>query len=151
MPSRPLRLEGALLDICDRIGMPYLRLLALLLFILPAHAGIGDEADITAAPKNDGNPYTDDTAAVAEGKSLWGSAGCYSCHGGKAEGGLGPSLTDDDWVYTPTDKTLFKAISQGRPGTNMVGWSKDLSDEQIWKLIAYIRSLYEGDPDKIIW
>jgi mono/diheme cytochrome c family protein len=33
----------------------------------------------------------------------------------------------------------------------MVGWSKDLSDEQIWKLIAYIRSLYEGDPDKIIW
>ena len=64
---------------------------------------------------------------------------------------MGPNLTDDQWVYKPTDKTLFKTISKGRKGTNMVGWSKDLDDDQIWKVIAYIRSLYQGDPHKIIW
>ena len=33
----------------------------------------------------------------------------------------------------------------------MVGWSSSLTDEQIWKVIAYIRSLYKGDPGKVIW
>ncbi len=124
---------------------------AALLVASPAAAGIGDKAEGAATPEADVNPYTDDAAAIAEGKSLWGSTGCYACHGGKAEGGLGPSLTDDQWVYKPTDKTLFKTIARGRPGTNMVAWSEDLDDDQIWKVIAYIRSLYEGDPDKIIW
>jgi mono/diheme cytochrome c family protein len=82
---------------------------------------------------------------------LWRKAGCYSCHGGVAEGGVGPSLIDDEWVYIPTDKTLFKTISEGRQGTVMVSWAKDLDPEQIWKVIAFIRSLYQGDPNKIIW
>ena len=68
-----------------------------------------------------------------------------------AEGGVGPSLIDDEWIYKPTDKTLFKTIAEGRKGTVMVGWSKELDPDQTWKVIAYIRSLYQGDPDKIIW
>jgi len=27
---------------------------------------------------------------------------------------------------------------------------KDLSDEEIWKMLAYVPSLYQGDPSKII-
>jgi len=121
---------------------------------LVAEGGAGDldKADAeSAASDPDKNPYTGDPDAIAEGKKLWRKTGCYSCHGGTAEGGVGPSLIDDEWVYKPTDKTLFKTISQGRPGTVMVAWSKELSDDQIWKLIAYIRSLYQGDPGKIIW
>jgi cytochrome c(L) len=110
-----------------------------------------DAADTAATADADSNPYTGDPDAITEGKALWRDTGCYSCHGGVAEGGVGPNLTDDDWVYKPTDKTLYKAISKGRNGTNMVGWSKELNPDQIWKVIAYIRSLYEGDPDKIIW
>ncbi len=119
--------------------------------ILRAGAG-GNSEDASSETVVDKNPYTvDDAEAIAEGKALWSSTGCYACHGGKAEGGVGPSLTDDEWVYKPTDKALYKAIAQGRPGTNMVGWSKDLNNDQIWQLIAFIRSLYEGDPAKIIW
>ncbi len=33
----------------------------------------------------------------------------------------------------------------------MVGWSADLDSDQIWQVIAYIRSLYLGNPKKIIW
>lgn len=113
--------------------------------------GIDDEAKPVAARDADTNPYTGDAAAIAAGKDLWRDTGCYSCHGGLAEGGLGPNLTDDTWVYKPTDKMLFKTISRGRSGTNMVGWSADLDPDQIWQVIAYIRSLYLGSPKKIIW
>lgn len=119
-----------------------------------AGAGDIDKAETptpVAAKSTDDNPYTGDPDAIAQGKALWRDTGCYSCHGGVGEGGVGPNLIDDEWVYKPTDKTLFKTIAKGRKGTNMVGWSKDLNDDQIWKVIAYIRSLYEGDPNKIIW
>jgi len=130
--------------------------LALSLTSLAAFAGAGDidAADPTRAPAAadpERNPYTGDPAAIKEGRSLWRKTGCYSCHGGVAEGGVGPSLVDDEWIYIPSDKTLFKTISEGRKGTVMVGWSKELDPDQIWKVIAYIRSLYQGDPDKIVW
>ncbi len=127
---------------------------ALLVAAGMAHAGAGgidDEAKPAAARDADTNPYTGDAAAIAAGKELWRDTGCYSCHGGLAEGGVGPDLTDDTWVYKPTDKTLFRTISKGRSGTNMVGWSADLDDDEIWQVIAYIRSLYLGNPKKIIW
>ncbi len=125
---------------------------ALLVAAGAAHGGAGgidDEAKPAAA--RDANPYTGDAAAIAAGKDLWRDTGCYSCHGGLAEGGVGPDLTDDTWVYKPTDKMLFKTISKGRAGTNMVGWSADLEPDEIWQVIAYIRSLYLGNPKKIIW
>ena len=104
-----------------------------------------------ALAEGDTNPFTGDPEAIAEGKALWAGTGCYACHGQEAGGAVGPDLTDDQWVYRPTDATIFKAIAKGRKGTTMVGWSSSLSDEQIWKVIAYIRSLYKGDPSKIIW
>ena len=64
---------------------------------------------------------------------------------------MGPDLTDDEWVYIPTDRTVFRAIAEGRGGTPMVGWSDSLTDDEIWKIIAYIRSLYKGSPEKIVW
>ncbi len=130
--------------------------LALPVFNLVAHAGAGDidtadEARPTASADHEHNPYTGNAEAIEEGRKLWRKTGCYSCHGGVAEGGVGPSLIDDEWIYIPTDKTLFKTISEGRKGTVMVGWSKELDPDQIWKVVAYIRSLYQGDPNKIIW
>jgi len=97
------------------------------------------------------NPYTGDPVAIEQGQKLWAKVGCYSCHGETAEGAMGPDLTDDDWVYRPTDATLFKAIAVGRRGTNMVAWGGQLDPDEIWKIVAYLRSLYRGDPDKIIW
>tara|TARA_Y100001934_G_scaffold136749_1_gene165074 strand:+ start:250 stop:675 length:426 start_codon:yes stop_codon:yes gene_type:complete len=97
------------------------------------------------------NKLNGDVTAIAAGKAHWKNIGCYACHGRKAEGGVGPSLSDDIWIYKPTDKMVYNAISKGRSGTNMVGWSKELNPRQIWELVAFIRSLYVGDPEKIIW
>jgi cytochrome c(L) len=106
---------------------------------------------VAAARETDKNPFAGDAEAIAEGKALWLKAGCYSCHGHEAEGAVGPDLTDDQWVYLPTDATLFKAIAKGRPGTTMMALRGQLTDDDIWKIIAFIRSIYRGNPDKIIW
>ncbi|MBT5116759.1 MAG: c-type cytochrome [Gammaproteobacteria bacterium] len=97
------------------------------------------------------NPLEINEGNIAKGKKQWRKTGCYSCHGGNAEGGVGPSLQDDVWVYKPTDKMLFKTISKGRSGTVMVGWDSELSQTEIWEVIVFIRSLYNGDKSKIIW
>ena len=115
---------------------------ALAAVALSPHVGWADDHE---------NPYTGDPAAIEEGQRLWAKAGCYSCHGETAEGAVGPDLTDDEWTYRPTDATLFKAIAVGRSGTNMVAWGNQLDPDEIWKIIAYLRSLYKGDPEKIIW
>lgn len=123
---------------------------ALSLFAAAVAAGaVAGAVHATGDP--DRNPYTGDPAAIADGKRLWAEAGCYACHGADAGGAVGPDLTDDQWTYRPTDRTVFRAIAQGRRGTVMVGWSDSLSDDEIWKIVAWLRSLYRGDPGKIIW
>lgn len=97
------------------------------------------------------NPYTGNPQAIEEGKRLYLKTGCYACHGHEAEGAVGPDLTDDVWIFQPTDATLFNTIEHGRPGTLMAGWGDQLSADEIWKIIAFIRSKYRGDPAKIIW
>ncbi len=103
------------------------------------------------AGAQDSNPHTGDAEAIAEGERLWVDVGCYACHGTGAEGAVGPDLTDDVWVYRPTDKTVFRAIAKGRRGTVMAPFADILSDDEIWKVVAWIRSRYQGDPAKIIW
>ena len=123
--------------------------ISILLFVKLVFAGIDDK--VIKDPKISKNPFQINEANIKAGKKLWRKTDCYSCHGGKAEGGVGPNLQDDIWVYKPTDNMLFKTISKGRPGTNMVGWEKELDEDEIWKIIIYIRSIYNGDPKKIIW
>ncbi len=97
------------------------------------------------------NPYTGNAGAIEEGRRLYLKTGCYACHGPEAEGAVGPDLTDDVWVYSPTDPSLFNTIKNGRPGTVMAPWGDQFSAEEIWKVIAFIRPKYRGDITKIIW
>ena len=85
------------------------------------------------------NPFAGDSSAAIEGKRLFLKTGCYSCHGHEAEGAIGPNLTDDVWIYKPTDYMIFTTISNGRPGTVMASFSNDLSKDEIWKIIEFLR------------
>jgi cytochrome c(L) len=124
------------------------RLLAVLSVVASLVVGLAVVADEPLK-----NPYTGDAQAIEEGHQLFLDSGCYACHGHHAEGGMGPSLTGagNRWIYKPTDTTLFRTISNGREGTNMAPWKDTLSPDQIWKIIAFIRSLYQGDPAKVVW
>jgi cytochrome c(L) len=85
------------------------------------------------------NPFDGDVTAAAEGKKLFLKTGCYACHGHEAEGAVGPDLTDDEWIYKPTDAMIFNTINRGRPGTVMAPFGDQLKPEEIWKIVEWLR------------
>jgi len=86
------------------------------------------------------NPYTGDSVALVEGRRLFNWYNCSGCHGGHAGGGMGPSLRDPVWIYGDSDAHIFASIAEGR-GKGMPAWGTRIPEEQIWKLVAYIKSL----------
>jgi len=85
------------------------------------------------------NPYAGDPVAAVEGKRLFLKTGCYACHGHEAEGAVGPDLTDDEWIYKPTDSMIFNTIAKGRPGTVMAPFGDQLTPDEIWKIVEFLR------------
>jgi cytochrome c(L) len=130
--------------------LPYIIIITIFIFSLN-NASSGAGSNEVESIEVDNNPLEVNSENILKGKKNWRKAGCYSCHGGSAEGGVGPNLQDDVWIYKPTDKMLFKTIAKGRKGTVMVGWESELNNNNIWEIIVYIRSLYTGDENKIIW
>jgi mono/diheme cytochrome c family protein len=104
------------------------------------------------------NPLPLTRENIEEGKALYLEKTCGACHGPGGGGIHCPSLINDAWVYGSDDDTIFRLIASGsdelmkngysRGGTEIVagpmpGFSQNLEDEeQLWKIIAYIRSLY---------
>jgi cytochrome c oxidase cbb3-type subunit 3 len=91
-------------------------------------------------PPRQRNPYANDVAAMTEGRRLFVRMNCSGCHGGRAGGGMGPSLRDVDWLYGSTDAQIFSTIAEGR-ANGMPAWGTTLPEAQIWRLVAYVRSL----------
>jgi cytochrome c oxidase cbb3-type subunit 3 len=90
------------------------------------------------------NPYAGDRGARGEGRDLFVRFNCSGCHGGHAGGGMGPSLRDVDWLYGASDAQIFSSIAEGR-AHGMPAWGIQLNDDQIWKLVAYIKTLRTPD------
>jgi mxaJ protein len=97
------------------------------------------------------NPFTGKEDSIAAGKILYNQIGCQGCHGGGGGGGMAASLIDDSWKFGSDDETLYKLIKGQIPEQTMPVVYSSLPDEQVWQILAYIRTLYKGDPSKINW
>ena len=75
---------------------------------------------------------------------------CSGCHGGAGRGGKGPDLTDNRWIHGGTDDDIAKVIQNGVPKTTMKKLGDSLKQDQIRKVIAYIRSLARS-PGESTW
>ena len=89
--------------------------------------------------------YDNNAPALAEGQMLYTQMNCVGCHG-QGGGGMGPALMDDEWRYGGRLDQLAATIAEGRPN-GMPAWRGKLTQDQIWKLAAYVRSL-SGQPSK---
>jgi putative heme-binding domain-containing protein len=106
---------------------------------------------LTAAQNQ--NPYSSD-ATAAKGGEFEFRINCALCHGlGARGGGRGPDLTRAHKRHGDSDADLFRNISQGIPGTAMPangtnGQGVGMTDEEIWQIITYLRSLQARAPAK---
>lgn len=100
---------------------------------------------MSSPPPQRPNPFENEELARQDGRQLFVRFNCSGCHGGHAGGGMGPSLRDPVWLYGNSPENIFSSIAQGR-GKGMPAWGALLPEEQIWKLVSYIRSL--GTPDE---
>ena len=97
------------------------------------------------------NPYAGDASAIADGRRYFVAMNCYGCHGGRAGGGMGPSLRDEVWIYGGNDGDIFDSIAQGR-ANGMPAWGTMLPADMIWRITAYVRSLRTpNEPDPPRW
>lgn len=117
----------------------------------PSLAPVGPIPGPTIAGENSAlmvqNPYAGNPSALEQGRQLFVQMNCSGCHGGRAGGGMGPSLRDQIWIYGDTPADIFDSISQGR-GKGMPAWGTKLPADVIWKLVTYIQSLRTAnEPD----
>lgn len=89
------------------------------------------------------NPLESDPQVKTVGSQLYHSYNCIDCHGMDGSGAMGPSLADGRWRFGGTPAEVFESIYQGRPD-GMPAWGGRISDADIWRLVAYVRSLEVG-------
>jgi glucose/arabinose dehydrogenase len=65
---------------------------------------------------------------------------CAACHGTDTVAGRAPNLFDDQWVKAKDDEGIAKLIADGVPQTEMVPFKDQLTDQQIWQLVAYLKT-----------
>ncbi len=71
---------------------------------------------------------------------------CGPCHGNRAEGNIGPNLTDDFWLHGALPTQIYRTIMEGVPAKGMLSWKTQLPVGQILTLSAYVDSLKGSAP-----
>lgn len=133
-----------------KILFAVLFLAALALSACGGTGGSGSDAAATLAPvpaefAGQTNPLGAD--AATSGAEIFKN-NCVACHGeqGHGDGPAGAMLNPQpknlpELASTASDDYLYWRINTGKPGTSMVGWKGILTDEQIWQVVSFIRTL----------
>jgi cytochrome c oxidase cbb3-type subunit 3 len=77
---------------------------------------------------------------VAAGKQAF-TTNCVACHGAKAEGNIGPNLTDPNWIHGGKPSQIFSTIRDGVPAKGMPSWGAILGQDAVKSLAAYVVTL----------
>jgi mono/diheme cytochrome c family protein len=83
---------------------------------------------------------------VLSGRVIYSTI-CIRCHGveGKGDGQMKftPPVADltSPAVQGKLDARLFKSVHDGKSNTAMGAWRESLTDDEIWDVLAYVRTL----------
>jgi mono/diheme cytochrome c family protein len=108
------------------------------------------------APTNPaaGNPVKPTAESIARGRELY-QQNCVVCHGadGRGDGPQAAQLNpapSDFRLHVPlhTDPQFYAFISGGFPGSAMPAFRDQLSDEDIWNLVNFLRTQFSEAPSQ---
>jgi len=81
----------------------------------------------------------EDQASISQGKSIY-TTYCFACHMDEGKGGIGPNLTDKNWIYGGDIKGVFTTITNGAQN-GMVAWKELIPANEIQAVASYILNL----------
>lgn len=88
---------------------------------------------------------TKNAAVVDLGASRFART-CAACHGDRAQGLIGPNLTDDRWIHGGSVEQVFQSVAKGWPAKGMPPWGRAIRPDELAALVSYIRSLQGSNP-----
>jgi putative heme-binding domain-containing protein len=93
------------------------------------------------------NPLEGNPAAIQAGMGIFRSR-CADCHGMDAGGVRGPDLRQV-WASGRSDSGLHDTLRNGVPGTEMPAVGVRTTDDEIWKILAYLRTIASPVPTEV--
>jgi len=81
--------------------------------------------------------------AIAAGKAIY-ATNCIGCHAADGTGGIGPNLTDAEWLHGGTLADINKTVTDGVPAKGMVAWGGILGPAKVAQVSAFVHSLGGG-------
>lgn len=90
------------------------------------------------------NPLNGNPDAIRDGQGLY-RVRCAQCHGMDARGVRGPDLTML-WAAGRTDGGIYDTLRRGVPGTEMPAIGPRTREDDVWKIVAYLRTLAVAQP-----
>ena len=100
---------------------------------------LGTSLLVAQQPNTTRNPLDASADVIAAGRVVFDQT-CQSCHAPGGTGDRGPALNTGVFGHGSDDGDLFRTIREGLAGTQMPPF-RGLTDEQIWQVVAYLRSL----------
>ncbi|MBN4047058.1 c-type cytochrome [bacterium AH-315-P13] len=83
---------------------------------------------------------------LSAGKTIF-ELNCVACHMADGGGGIGPNLTDKNWILGGGIKNVFKVISEGgRDGKGMIAWKQSLKASEIAQVSSYLLQFQGTTP-----
>lgn len=87
-----------------------------------------------------------EAADISAGKKIFETS-CVACHMADGGGGIGPNLTDQNWILGGGIKNVFKTVSEGgRSGKGMIAWKQQLKPLQMAQVASYVLTLQGTTP-----
>jgi cytochrome c oxidase cbb3-type subunit III len=83
--------------------------------------------------------FPNNAQALSEGNQLYEAFNCVGCHA-HGGGGMAPPLIDNKWFYGSEPQNVYQSIVEGR-SNGMPSFRGRIPDNQVWELVAYVRSL----------
>ncbi len=89
-----------------------------------------------------------DASDLSAGKKIFETT-CVACHMVDGGGGIGPNLTDKNWILGGGIKNVFKTVSEGgRGGKGMIAWKQSLKASEIAQVASYVLQFQGTTPAK---